>query len=369
MTEELTVFTPTEKTYEIAPGKTRWKSPSNIALVKYWGKKPHQIPENPSISFTLQNAYTETQIDWEEKTQSEGEIPLEFYFEGEKNPAFENRIQKFLTAISDYFPFLTRLKLKIASRNTFPHSSGIASSASAMSALAMCLVDMEQIFLKNSGHLPLDREFFFKKASFISRLGSGSASRSVFPEVAVWGGCDIPGSDDLFAVDLSKNLHKEFKGYRDDIIIVDREKKSVSSSAGHSLMKDHIYSGVRYNHAKQNVNRLDAILQSGDLCDFIDMVEFEALNLHSLMMTSNPGFILIKPNTLQIINKIREYRQDTSIPVCFTLDAGPNVHILYPDRHAHTVKTFIQEELLCYSQGEYWIEDCMGQGPKKISTE
>ncbi len=127
---------PYSKTYK---GEVQAKASSNIALIKYWGKYDTQIPANPSLSYTLTNSYTETEIQYE----SVGYFDLEFWFEGEKNEVFANRVRRYLESIKTYVPFIAQLKLKIQSRNTFPHSSGIASSASAFAALALALMEME----------------------------------------------------------------------------------------------------------------------------------------------------------------------------------------------------------------------------------
>ena len=117
------------------------RSPSNIAIVKYWGKHGNQLPNNPSISFTLSNCFTETKVTYKEGNHDD--ISMEFYFEGKENPAFKSKIEKFLNANEQYFTFLKGLDLKIESYNSFPHSSGIASSASSMSALIMCLLEIK----------------------------------------------------------------------------------------------------------------------------------------------------------------------------------------------------------------------------------
>ena len=152
---------------EKVSGHVTWKSPSNIALVKYWGKHGKQLPRNPSVSFTLSQAFTETTIAFDYDIQSNGSA--EFSFEGSKNERFERRIKKFLTSIEGFMPFLSHAKLKIDSSNSFPHSTGIASSASAMSALALCLCSLESEIYND---LYKDSSFY-KKASFIARLGSG----------------------------------------------------------------------------------------------------------------------------------------------------------------------------------------------------
>jgi diphosphomevalonate decarboxylase len=123
--------------------KASWRSPSNIALVKYWGKHGKQLPGNPSISFTLDKCYSETSLAISEKDAKDKDIQLKFYFDKKENLAFRIKILSFFEDIAGDFPFLSRYALSIHSTNSFPHSSGIASSASAMSALALCLCDME----------------------------------------------------------------------------------------------------------------------------------------------------------------------------------------------------------------------------------
>ena len=341
-------------------GKVGWQSPSNIALVKYWGKKGKQIPQNPSISFTLSECCSETFISFEKADR----LDFRFFFEGKENPAFGAKIEKFLLDYQAFFPFINKLALTVESRNTFPHSSGIASSASSMSAFVMCLLDIESKLVgpsTGSGSLDLC------KASYLSRLASGSAARSAYPKMALWGTTDCyKDSSDEYAVSLADDIHSVFKTYRDSILIVSGEQKSVSSRAGHALMEGNPYAPARYAQANENIKNLLSALKSGDLETFINITESEALQLHALMMCSNPSYILMKPNTLNLINEIREFRQETKIPICFTLDAGPNVHLLYPESEAEKVEDYIKNVLADYCDRDRWIADHVGEGPKKL---
>ena len=126
-----------------------------------------------------------------------------------------------------------------------------------------------------------------------------------------------------------------------------------------------ICNGVLYNAFRNIVDLLSA-LKTGDLELFIKIAESEAMQLHALMMCSKPSVLLLKPNTLRIINTLYEFRRETDIPVCFTLDAGPNVHLLYPDQHAEMVERFIMDELEPYCHEGQWIADHVGDGPSKI---
>ena len=336
-------------------GKVGWQSPSNIALVKYWGKRGKQLPQNPSISFTLSECRSETFIGFEKADL----FGFQFFFEGKENPAFGAKIEKFLLENQAFFPFINQLRLKVESRNTFPHSSGIASSASSMSAFVMCLLDIESQLI--------GKDIDLQKASYLSRLASGSAARSVYPKMALWGATDCyKGSSDEFAVSLENDIHPVFKTFRDAILIVSGETKAVSSRAGHALMEGNPYAPARYAQANENIKNLLAALKSGDLDTFINITESEALQLHALMMCSNPSFILMKPNTLRIIETVRNFRNETHIPLCFTLDAGPNVHLLYPDSEAEKVEDFIKSELATYCNQGRWIADHVGNGPKKL---
>ena len=350
----------------IDKGSVKWESPSNIALVKYWGKRGDQIPENPSISFTLSNCKTVTEVTYTKK-ESTG-FSFDVFFEGEKNEAFKPKIQTFFERIESYVPFVRDYHFKIETSNTFPHSSGIASSASGMSALALCLMSIEESLVTDVTFSAVERSTYFnKKASFLARLGSGSACRSIEGELVVWGKTkSISKSSDLYGVKFEEVVHPNFHNYQDAILLVDKGEKQVSSTVGHKLMYGHPFAKKRFEQAHSNLKELKNILISGDQKRFIEIVESEALMLHAMMMTSMPYFILMKPNTLEIINKIWSYRKHTDSKICFTLDAGANVHVLFPENEKDEVYEFIKSELVAYCQNGHYICDIVGLGAKKL---
>jgi len=161
-------------------------------------------------------------------------------------------------------------------------------------------------------------------------------------------------------------LHPKFKNYKDAILIISKQAKEVSSTAGHELMKGHPFANERFILAKNNLNRLLSALKNGDENSFIEIVENEALTLHALMMSSNPGFILMQPNTLKVIEKIRDFRKKTGIKLCFTLDAGPNIHLLYSDNDSDELEKLIKNELVQYCEDKFWIADRLGEGPVEV---
>jgi diphosphomevalonate decarboxylase len=342
-------------------GSFEWSAPSNIALVKYWGKKENQIPANPSISFTLDYCKTITRFSFSKKAieqTSKGNFTFDLLFEGKPKETFKPKIEKFFERIAPYCPYLKDYHFIIDTQNTFPHSSGIASSASGMAALAMNIMHLEKAI-----HPTITDDYFYEKASFLARLGSGSACRSVKGSVVVWGKhLDIQGSSDLFGIPFPLTIHPNFENYQDTILLVDKGEKQVSSTLGHDLMHNHPFAEQRFKQAHQNLAAMKTVLETGDLSEFIKLVESEALTLHAMMMTSLPYFILMKPNTLSIINAIWKFREQTNIPICFTLDAGANVHVLYPENVKETVLEFIKSNLVGYCQNGNYICDKIGIG-------
>ena len=107
-------------------------------------------------------------------------------------------------------------------------------------------------------------------------------------------------------------------------------------------MNTHPYKDRRKFMADENTYFMLKALKNGDLKNFIKITEKEALSLHALMMTSEPNYILMQPETLNIIQKIREFRKKTDSNVCFTLDAGANVHVLYPENEKQKVFDFLK---------------------------
>lgn len=369
MTEQS--FIPKTYSNTIESGRYSWSSPSNIALVKYWGKKKDQIPENPSISFTLDQCKTTTVLTFTKKESGVG-FSFDVFLDGEKKDSFRPKIETFFKRIEVYLPFLKLYHFKIETSNTFPHSSGIASSASGMSALSLCLMSVEKAIIESDVTLStaersFDNDYFIQKASFLARLGSGSACRSLEGDLVVWGNHEaIKGSSDLYGVKYPYEVHENFKNYQDTILLVDKGEKQVSSSVGHNLMHGHPFAQERFQQAKSNLSDLLPILKNGDFDGFIALVESEALTLHAMMMTSMPYFILMKPNTLEIINKIWAFRKASSSKICFTLDAGANVHVLYPESESNQVLHFIQNELVAFCQKGQYINDKIGFGAKLL---
>lgn len=299
---------------------------------------------------------------------TEKSLPVTF-LDNKSELKFAEKIVKYFQKIEKYLPWILSGRFVINTQNTFPHSSGIASSASGFGAIAQCLVDIDnQIVSHNEAK---NTQQVMEKASFLARVGSGSACRSIYNGLIVWGKTEVvKGSSDEYAVPYPYGeIHPIFKKFNDWVLLIHEGQKSVSSTVGHSLMNTNPYAERRFQEARENFHTLKNILKNGDMEEFIKLVEHEALTLHAMMMMSEPAFILMKTGTLEVINKIWSFRKETKLPLFFTLDAGANVHLLFPENqkvndkdlmdeyNSQQIKTFIENELLQYTQNGGIVKD------------
>jgi diphosphomevalonate decarboxylase len=329
-----------------------WEAPSNIAFVKYWGKKAHQIPANPSLSMTLNECRTTTKT----KFAPADSLSVSLKLDGMMNEKFALKIRDYLSTLKVDLPLIQKLSVSIETSNTFPHGAGIASSASGLAAFALTLCDyLNHLNPENNQYL------FYKRASYLSRLASGSACRSVFGGYASWGESELFGSTDLFATPME--VHPECAVLKDTILVISGKEKNISSRAGHERMTEHFFAESRFAQAKHHFTQCVSGLRSGDLEAVGKILEAEALSLHAMMMTSPNPYTLLKPNTLAAIDAVWNFRRETKIPLFFTLDAGPNLHLIYPDAVNKKIDSFISSELkpLC----EKILFDKTGEGPSK----
>ncbi|MEI6822690.1 MAG: diphosphomevalonate decarboxylase [Bacteroidota bacterium] len=336
-----------------------WRSPSNIALLKYWGKRESQLPVNPSLSFSLSKAHTTTKLTASPDTNNSG---IKKINNNTEHP-FLNKIKPFWQTVIKEIPLLKDYSIDIETHNTFPHSAGIASSASGFSALALALIDLAQSISSNKLH----QGDFIKYASSLSRMGSGSACRSVNGGFNLWGATDLwNNSSDYYAIDINENIHPSFRNLHDAILLVSAKEKSMSSTKGHALMKEHPYANGRLLQANNNLSLFKKALSEGDLELLSKLSENEALSLHALIMSSEGGDILLEPASLELIQRIRNARQK-GLSIFFTIDAGPNIHLIYPDSGKKNVEEFIKNELSEICSVDKVIFDYCGKGPEKIN--
>jgi diphosphomevalonate decarboxylase len=228
-----------------------------------------------------------------------------------------------------------------------------------MAALALCITAFEA---KKEG-----KAHDVDKASTLARLGSGSACRSLRGGFNLWGACaDVSPSSDEYAVNLDQ-VHPDFLELQDTILLVDKGEKKVSSSLGHKLMDGHPYAEQRFQQAKTNTSKLLKILKTGDFMALAELMEQEALALHAMMMTSSPHFMLFMPGSVAILRRVMELRAE-GLQISFTVDAGANIHLIYPKAFSTEIMEIVQRELLVYCHEGAYLCDQVGQGPIDLNA-
>jgi diphosphomevalonate decarboxylase len=367
--------------------KIEVNSPSNIALIKYWGKKPtSQHPLNPSLSFCLNSCVTNTVLIAEKLDSVFLKRNIDrfviFNFEDQnisKDNEIFHRFLKFYGKFIERYPILTSYRINIISRNTFPKKAGIASSASSYSSFSHAILTLIEILnAKKLDSFVIDKTFLDEVSTW-SRIGSGSASRSIYDGYNYWGKSQkdnnflydskqLVMSND-YSTQLKISQKSLFNNIRDAILIIDSSEKEFSSSQGHLLMNDNVFKNQRLKNVDDRLSKILKAMELENWEEFSSIVESEALELHALMLTSTPWFILLKPNSLKIIELIKKYRKENNIKMTFTIDAGPNLHLLYPESEKEKVQSFINNHCLEYLENKSWIDDKIGSGSKILNVE
>ena len=279
---------------------------ANIAFIKYWGQRDAvlRIPLNNSISMTLDAAATVTTVQFQSGLERD-QLILNGY------PALEEgrvRAARHLDVIRELAG--VSLKARVESRNNFPTGAGIASSASGFAALTAAACEAAGL------------NFSMEDLSRIARLGSGSACRSIFGGFVEWEAGS--GHEDSFARPMAPPDHWELA---DVIAVVSEAQKAVSSSAGQELAQSSPFMEARLQQVRRWLPEMRKAIEEKNLSVFGEMIEAEALSMHAVMMTSAPSLIYWSEGTLTLLHAVRTWRE-AGLPAYFTIDAGPNVHII-----------------------------------------
>ncbi len=290
----------------------------NIAFIKYWGNRDSllRLPVSPSISMNLDGLYTDTSVEW-------GGEADQLRLNG--NPAEPSALQRmtlYLNMLRERYDI--NAAAQVSSTNNFPMGAGIASSASAFSALALAAT--------RAANLDLDE----RTLSTLARLGSGSASRSIPGGFVEW---HMGTSHETsFAESFTSADHWQLA---DVIAIISNEHKSVGSTQGHALAPSSELQGARVNGAQR---RFDICKQAIIDCDFeafANIVELDSNTMHAVMMTSSPVLMYWEPASVRLMHEVRRWRAE-GIDVCYTLDAGPNVHCICTLEFVETVRRRVE---------------------------
>lgn len=326
-------------------------APSNIAFLKYWGKQSRalQWPSGNSLSMTLSKSMTTTEV----KFSSDGFDKI--YFDDEKSPTQDEKILSQIKRIRQHLEsdkFLT-----IKTRNTFPSSCGIASSASGLCAVtigAFCC------FLGCGSFDELESKGVTKDVlSNFSRLGSGSACRSMFGGYVSWYKGDSAKDQKV----VRECDGSEFK-LADLIFVLSSEKKLVGSTEAHDRAWSSPLFGPRLAIIEERHKQMLKAIHDKNFSQLGHLLELDALEMHAVIMTSKPPINYWDKNTANFVRWIREKRGEGTFEAYATIDAGPNVHVICkPEDGAKII-----EEAKQRFSFETVISDELGDGPS-ITTK
>ena len=293
----------------------------NIAFIKYWGNRDNtlRIPFNGSISMNLDGLYTRTTVSFQPSLTLDKLIINGHEVTGKGL----DRISYILDLIRGMANIHERAE--VMSENNFPSGAGIASSASAFAALAL------------AGNKAAGLQLSERDLSRLARRGSGSAARSIPGGFVEWqaGASD----EDSFAFSIAAPAHWNLV---DCVAIVSAAHKKTGSTEGHAVAPTSPLQAARVVDAPRRLEICRKAILEQDFNTFASIVELDSDMMHAVMMTSTPALHYWKPASLEVMNRVREWRMD-GIPVCYTVDAGPNIHVICPETEAHVVDKKLRE--------------------------
>ncbi len=288
----------------------------NIAFIKYWGNRDPalRLPANASLSMTLSNLQTNTTVIFDDRLEAD-------QIEINGSPASEKAASR-VTVHLDLIRTLSGLPsfANIRSLSNFPAGAGIASSASAFAALTAAA--------SNAAGLDLD----MKQLSILARRGSGSAARSIFGGfVQLFSG---ETNEDGYAEQFVPAEHWQLV---DLVAVVKKEHKSTGSSAGHLLAPTSPIQAIRIQDAARRLEICKKAILQKDFQALAQIVEQDSNLMHSVMMTSDPPLLYLEPESISVMKHVTRWRED-GLAVCYTIDAGPNVHCICSFEDSHEVE-------------------------------
>ncbi len=296
-------------------GTATARANANIAFIKYWGNQNDRLrlPANPSISMNLGGLFAETTVRWDAALTADT-----FALNGkEETDAALDRVAVHLDVLRERLGFSTRARVESA--NNFPTGAGIASSAAAFAALSV------------AGVIAAGADLSERELTTIARLGSGSASRSVPTGFVEWYAADQ--HEGSYAESIAA---PDYWDIVDVIAVVSKKHKDVGSSVGHKSANTSDLQAARVAGAGERFAICKQAIIDRNFATFAEVVEHDSNLMHAVMMTSRPPLFYWLPPTLALMDAVRQWRAE-GLRVCYTLDAGPNVHCICVREDAQAV--------------------------------
>lgn len=293
----------------------------NIAFIKYWGNKDEnlRLPSNGSLSMNLANLDTRTRVTFDPELEADtltlNQIPQE-------GPGLA-RVSAFLTrvrSLSDVPHFAA-----VHSSNNFPMGAGIASSASAFAALSLAASVAAGLSLEEPA------------LSRLARTGSGSACRSIPTGFVEWQAATK--DEDSYAFSIAAPEHWALV---DTVAIINKEHKTTGSTQGHALASTSPLQQARIANTPKRLEKCHKAILKRAFGAFAEVVELDSNLMHAVMMTSTPPLFYWHDTTLNVMRAVRRWRAN-GLPACYTIDAGPNVHVLSPQPYAQEIQTRLNQ--------------------------
>ncbi|HKY74030.1 MAG TPA: diphosphomevalonate decarboxylase [Patescibacteria group bacterium] len=320
--------------------KVTVKASSDLALVKYWGKKDEKLrlPENGSVSMILNGLDTVTTVEFQEQLKSDSIV-----IQNEADEEETSRVSKHLDRIRS----LAHISMfaKVVSQNTFPKGTGLSSSGSGFAALTI------------AGTKAVGLELSERELSILARQGSGTACRCVCGGFVEW--LDGNTSDESYSVSRFPSSHWDI---RDVVAVVSEDKKTVSSTEGHAAAHTSPFYQQRLLHVSEKIQRVLDAIKRKDFEQLGTLVETETLEFHSILLTSTPPLIAWYPGTVEVMRTVQTLRKN-GIPAYFTINTGFNVHVLTLPEHENVV----QETLSKLPSVQKTILATVGNAPTEVA--
>lgn len=295
-------------------------APSNVAFIKYWGRKNEELrlPENGSISMCLSNLTTTTTVEFNESFKED-----EVLINGGREANEMSRAVVHLDHVRKLAGVSHRAK--VVTSNSFPTGTGLSSSASGFAALSAAASSAAGLNLSE------------KELSILARQGSGSACRSIPGGFVEWRDGDT--SDTSYAVSL---YPPDYWDIVDVVAVVSEGRKDVSTSEGQKRTNTSPFFDTRKAGMKKKIDEIKAALSQKDFTKFGEITEAEALNMHAVMLTSNPSLIYWTSGTLQLMKLVKKWRND-GLEVYFTVNTGQDIHLITERKNQEVVFQKVKE--------------------------
>lgn len=295
-------------------------APSNIAFTKYWGRKDEKLrlPMNGSIAMSLSNLLTTTTVEFDEKLSSD-----DVTINNEKREKEAIKVSKHLDRIRKLAGINTFAR--VVSKNSFPTGTGLSSSASGFAALSVAGAKAAGLNLSE------------KQLSILARQGSGSACRSIPSGTVEW--LDGDTSETSFAKTIFDKNHWDIA---DVVTVVSEGRKEVSTSDAHEEANTSPFMKVRVEGMKKKNQELKKLIKQKDFQKFGELIESEALELHSIYITQKPALIYLMPNSLLVMKLCKKWREE-GLPVYFTVNTGQDVHLIVEKKNVKKLVKKLEE--------------------------